>query len=120
MTEVRRTGLILVEDVRDLISQGTPFRVRYDLVGNGRDGQPRYQCVYLVEEDGETVHYTLIRRQPGPYGVQPREFNLYPGLVRHHRDYGDGSRLSLSARDWTIRLVPDDEDAADGEAKREA
>ena len=118
MAEVRRKGLILLSDVRELIAQGTPFDVRYDLVGGGDYEHPRYQCTYVVTEDGETVDYTLVRQQPGPYGAKAREFLLWPGLVRHHREFGGGIDLRLSLTDWRIEAVPPGEGAA--KDKREA
>lgn len=113
MSELRRTGLLTLEDVRDLISQGTPFDVRYDLIRSGDDAQPRYQCSYVVQEGAETVHYTLVRYKPGVHGPEPRVFSLWPGLVRHHREFGDGTDLRLAVADWTLTTI-----AREGVAKR--
>jgi hypothetical protein len=110
--------LILIEDMREVISQGTPFRVRYDLVRGGDNDRPIYQCVYEITEDDETIHYTLVRQKPGPYGAQPREFGLYPGLLRHHREFGGGGRLCISVDDWSVRVMPRDEDAAEEQRRR--
>jgi hypothetical protein len=119
MGELRRTGLLTLDDVRDLISQGTPFEVRYDLVRSGDDGQPRYHCIYVVNEGAETVHYTLVRYKPGPYGAEPRTFNLWPALLRHHREYGGGTDLRVSPDTWSISAIPR-EGAAKPKRRRKA
>lgn len=119
MGEVRRTGLLTIEDVRDSISEGTPFDVRYELVRSGDDAQPRYRCIYVVTEDDETVHYTLVGYKPGLHGAEPRTFSIWPGLVRHHREYGGDTDLRLSVVDWTLTTVPR-EGAAKRRRKRKA
>lgn len=86
--------LMTIDGVKDLIASGTAFRCRYELVEFTDDGKPRYQCVYLREGEPEAV---LVSTRFGPYGPDARLFNIWPGLFRHHLDFGDGRALCFDA-----------------------
>lgn len=100
--------LITIDGVKDLIGSGVDFRCRYELVGFTDDGKPRYQCVYLREGEPEAV---LVSTRFGPYGPDARLFNIWPGLFKHHHEFGDGHDL-LFDRDYNI--VFDAEGGSDG------
>ena len=82
--------LITIDGVKDLIGSGVDFRCRYELVEFTDDGKPRYQCVYLRAGEPEAI---LVSTRFGPYGPEPRLFNIWPGLFKHHREFGDGRAL---------------------------
>ena len=82
--------LITIDGVKDLIGSGVDFRCRYELVGFTDDGKPRYQCVYLREGEPEAV---LVSTRFGPFGPEARLFNIWPGLFKHHHEFGDGRDL---------------------------
>ncbi|ETX13523.1 hypothetical protein OCH239_10045 [Roseivivax halodurans JCM 10272] len=92
--------LITIDGVKDLIGSGVDFRCRYELVGFTDDGKPRYQCVYLREREPEAV---LVSTRFGPYGPEARLFNIWPGLFKHHHEFGDGRNLCFGS-DYTIAL----------------
>ncbi len=87
--------LITIDGVKDLIGSGTGFRCRYELVGFTDDGKPRYQCVYLREGEPEAV---LVSTRFGPYGPEARLFNIWPGLFKHHHEFGDGHALTFDGQ----------------------
>ena len=82
--------LITIDGVKDLIGSGVDFRCRYELVEFTDDGKPRYQCVYLRAGEPEAI---LVSTRFGPHGPEPRLFNIWPGLFKHHREFGDGRAL---------------------------
>ena len=82
--------LITIDGVKDLIESGVDYRCRYELVGFTDDGKPRYQCVYLRAGEPEAI---LVSTRFGPHGPEPRLFNIWPGLFKHHREFGDGRAL---------------------------
>jgi len=84
--------LITIDGVKDLIGSGVDFRCRYELVGFTDDGKPRYQCVYLRKGEPEAV---LVSTRFGPYGPEARLFNIWPGLFKHHHEFGDGRPLTF-------------------------
>ena len=73
--------LITIDGVKDLIASGTNFRCRYELVGF-TEGQP------------EAV---LVSTRFGPYGPEARLFNIWPGLFKHHHEFGDGRALTIGS-----------------------
>ena len=79
--------LITIDGVKDLIGSGVDFRCRYELVEFTDDGKPRYQCV--------------VSTRFGPYGPEPRLFNIWPGLFKHHHEFGDGRPLCFD-REFAI------------------
>ncbi len=94
--------LITIDGVKDLIESGARFRCRYELVEFTDDGKPRYQCVYLREGEPEAM---LVSTRFGPYGPEPRLFNIWPGLFKHHHEFGDGRTLCFE-HDYSIPLGP--------------
>lgn len=95
--------LITIDGVKDLMRSGVAFRCRYELVGFTDDGKPRYQCVYLREGEPEAI---LVSTRFGPYGPEARLFNIWPGLFRHHHEFGDGRALAF---DGDYNIAFDDE-----------
>ena len=108
MAGIGRRGLITMDGVKGLIAQGTPFQVRYELVGDGTDGArgiPKYRCIYEFAEHGsDFAEYVLVTTRFGPHGPQPREIGLWPGLVRHHVHYHPELDLCISS-DWTLHTA---------------
>ena len=100
--------LITIDGVKDLIGSGVDFRCRYELVGFTDDGKPRYQCVYLREGEPEAV---LVSTRFGPYGPEARLFNIWPGLFKHHHEFGDGRALCF---DGEYSIAFDAQGGSDG------
>ncbi|MCG7521902.1 hypothetical protein [Ruegeria sp. Ofav3-42] len=94
--------LITIDGVKDLIESGVDFRCRYELVEFADDGKPRYQCVYLREGEPEAI---LVATRFGPYGPDARLFNIWPGLFKHHVEFGDGRPLCFGL-DYSIAFDP--------------
>ena len=90
--------LITIDGVKDLMRSGVEFHCRYELVGFTDDGKPRYQCVYLRQGEPEAI---LVSTRFGPYGPEPRYFNIWPGLFKHHFEFGDGRALAFDG-DYNI------------------
>ena len=86
----RKYQLITIKGVRALMSEGVAFQCRYDLI-ELTNGKPRYQCIYLVGGK-ESI---LISDRVSENGVEPRLFNLWPGLFKHHFEFGDGTDLTF-------------------------
>jgi len=92
----RKYQLITIKGVRALMAEGSAFQCRYDLI-ELIDGKPRYQCIYLTE-GRESI---LISDRVSENGVEPRLFNVWPGLFKHHFEFGDGTELCFD-RDFII------------------
>lgn len=105
MNPNRVKGIISVDLVRELQARGIEFRCRYDLLDYDRTDTPRYLCVYLLENGSEE---TLITTRVGKGGGKNRRFSLWPGLFKHHEEYGDGSHLIVHP-DYRISTVRVDE-----------
>ena len=43
----------------------------------------------------------LVSTRFGPYGPEPRLFNIWPGLFKHHHEFGDGRTLCFDS-DYSI------------------
>ena len=113
MPIARHQILITIDGVKDLIKEDADFRCRYELVGFTEDGKPRYQCVYLREGEPEAM---LVSTRFGAHGPEPRYFNIWPGLFRHHIEFGDGRPLCFGD-DYAIGF--DEHSRRDGvQAKR--
>ncbi len=108
MPIARHQILITIDGVKDLIKQGVAFRCRYELVGFTDDGKPRYQCIYLRAGAPESI---LVSTRITPYGAEPRYFNIWPGLFKHHLDFGDGRPLCF---DGEFHIAFDDAGGRDG------
>lgn len=94
--------LITIDGVKDLIASDVAFRCRYELVGFTDDGKPRYQCIYLRDGEPEAI---LVSTRITPYGPEPRYFNIWPGLFKHHLEFGDG-RLLCFGGDYGVSAGP--------------
>ena len=92
----RQYKLITIKGVRALMAGSVRFQCRYDLI-ELINGKPRYQCIYLV--DGKES--ILISDRVSENGVEPRLFNVWPGLFKHHFEFGDGTDLAFD-RDFII------------------
>ncbi|MFK7943123.1 MAG: hypothetical protein AB8B85_09455, partial [Paracoccaceae bacterium] len=88
----RKYQLITIKGVKSLMTDGSRFQCRYDLV-ELNDGTPRYPCIYLV--DGrESI---LITDRVSAHGIEARLFNIWPGLFKHHFEFGDGTDLAFGS-----------------------
>ena len=88
-------SLITVEGVKDLRAKGVDFRVRYELMERASYGRrpPRYRCIYVLPDGEEAV--LVASRVSSFKGAEPRYFLLWPGLIAHHHEFGDGRALCL-------------------------
>lgn len=86
----RHYELITIKGVRALLKSNQEFQCRYDLVEMS-NGKPSYQCIYLVAGKEKI----LIRDRTSERGVEPRIFNFWPGLFRHHHEFGDSSNITV-------------------------
>ena len=105
MPIARNQILITIDGVKDLFEKGVAFRCRYELVGFTDDGKPRYQCIYLRIGEPEAI---LVSTRITPHGPElmfkePRYFNIWPGLFKHHLEFGDGRNLCFGP-DYSITL----------------
>jgi len=100
MPIARHQILITLEGVKDLQSKGIKFSCRYELVGFTDDGKPRYQCIYLQTDEPESI---LVSTRITPQGAEARYFNIWPGLFKHHLEFGDGRDMRFGA-DYAITL----------------
>jgi hypothetical protein len=102
MAEIaRHFTLITLDGVKDLLTRRVAFDCRYDFLGVASDGIPKYHCIYLY--DGQEAMLVLSRL--GKLGPAAREFNLWPGLFKHHKEFGGGSALCIN-NDWEINCIP--------------
>jgi hypothetical protein len=93
----RHHVLITVEGVRERMVKNQTFTCRYDLVGFANDGRPRYICVYLFEGK----EHILISSKVTAAGIKPKILAVWPGLFKHHFEFGDGTKICFSS-DYTI------------------
>ena len=96
-------SLITIDGVKDWIAKGIGFQCSYDLVGYTADRKPRYRCIYVLNESSEA--FVLVTTRVGKHGADVRLFNIWPGLFRHHDEFGDGRRLCFD-REFGLTLVP--------------
>ncbi len=86
--------MITIRDVKAMIAEQKPFSVSYKRCGVKDDGRPLFVAIY--EFDGRKA---LLRHthQLG-FGDTVREFNIWPGLIKYHNEYGDGRPVLLDVR----------------------
>ncbi|MDK3075576.1 hypothetical protein QO034_21135 [Sedimentitalea sp. JM2-8] len=96
-------SLITIDGVKDWTAKGIGFQCAYDLVGFTTDQKPRYRCIYVLSENSEA--FVLVTTRVGKHGADVRLFNIWPGLFRHHNEFGDGRRLCFD-REFGLILVP--------------
>ncbi|MBO9443897.1 hypothetical protein J7363_17545 [Phaeobacter italicus] len=108
MPIARHLSLITLDGVKDLITRKVDFTCRYELVGGTGDGKPLYQCIYSVGDE----ELLLVAAKVQKHGPKVRHFALWPGLVNHHTNYGDGRPVSL---DLDIRNAPESDGGPDGD-----
>lgn len=96
----RHHALVTVAGVNSWKTAGQCFQVRYDLVKLGvKSAAPAYNCVYIV--DGR--EYVLVATNARPSGfIEERKLGLWPGVFKHHDQYGDGTVLVLDPKLQTI------------------
>lgn len=95
----KHSNLIFVHEVRELIDKKVKFKCRYDLVGFSTDGCPRYTCIYFHNKDGEDREEILTTEKQTKRGTDAKVLQLWPGLIKHHRKWGDGSTLCIGPDD---------------------
>lgn len=96
-------AFINAADIRRLKELGEPFRVRYE--PQPWTGQPTFVAIYTLKDGTERAYVKMLVSKSG---VAPKALTLWPGVWRHHREYGDGEPLVLRIVD------PLEEGAADG------
>ena len=95
-------ALVTIDRVKMWLADRLPFICKYDLVGFTSDGKPRYRCIYMMGETGEP--FVLVSTRVGEQGADVRLFNIWPGIFKHHHEFGDGRALSFDG-DFCIQSV---------------
>jgi len=90
MVSKRAAGVISINDVVKLQKENAKFHCRYDFYDLGRSNSPRYSCTYILADGSEEA---LISMRIAEGEVRERLFALWPGLFKHHRQYGDGTQI---------------------------
>ena len=104
MKIARHYTLITLDGVKDLREWGFNFKVRYELVESEDYGSPKYHCIYLFEGKEAIL---IAQRKAGQKDVKYRTFNLWPGLLNHHHDYGDGTTLCINKDNTVVCVTPE-------------
>lgn len=89
----RILSLITLTGVRKFMQNGENFKVRYELASISSNQNPQYRVVYSFG-DGK-AEAVLIAQNFTDGGPTERLLNLWPGVVLHHRKYGDGQPLTI-------------------------
>ena len=108
MPIARHLSLITLDGVKDLIARDVEFTCRYELVRGTGDGKPLYHCIYTVGDE----ELILVAAKVQKHGPKVREFALWPGLVNHHVNFGDGHPVSI---DLDIRNAEGGDGGSDGD-----
>lgn len=112
----RQYTVVTIEMVRGLKEDQVPFTCRYEFIGLASLGRPKYHCIYSSPSYVGALCKSKISRA----GAEPREFDLWPGLIKHHQEFGDGRILCVKS-DYTIEsITPEGLEAAqalDAESK---
>jgi hypothetical protein len=104
----RQYTVVTIDMVRGLIEDQVPFTCRYEFIGLASLGRPKYHCIYT----SPTFVGALCKSKISRAGAVAREFDLWPGLFRHHHEFGDGRILCINS-DYTIEsITPDGLNAA--------
>ena len=90
MENKRAAGVISIDGVAKLQKANARFHCRYNYHDLGRSNSPQYTCTYILPNGAEEA---LISMRFAEGGVRERLFALWPGLFKHHRQYGDGSHI---------------------------
>ena len=93
MTEKKATSLITLTGVREWIENDVKFEVEYELVEVSKENIPRYIAVYKRLDTKED--FVFISKNWSSHGPHARIFNLWPGVIRHHLEFGDGRPLHV-------------------------
>ena len=104
MAEIaRHYTLITLDGVKDLIAKNVNFECRYELIGHAPNGIPRYSCIYKFEGEEAILVLSRLGNKGGP---KTREFNLWPGLFKHHEDFGGDTLLQIDAKSLQVTSIP--------------
>lgn len=104
MAEIaRHYTLITLDGVKELIADNVNFECRYELIGHAPNGIPRYSCIYLFDEKEAILVLSRLGNTGGP---KTREFNLWPGLFKHHEDFGSKTLLQVDATTLEVTIGP--------------
>ena len=104
--------LATIELVRRLQSAGVKFSMEYKLVADGDPSNPEYECYYDIpdsQEFGVLGRSLLVPTKIPPTGTVARRFKLWPGLLNHHKEFGDGSRLCIDVDTFEISCLQKDQ-----------
>ena len=101
----RNLSLITIDGVKDLTARGVSFQCNYDLAGFTEDGKPQYRCIYMPSDDPNW--FVLVATRVGKHGPDVRLFNIWPGLFKHHHEFGDGRSLCFNGK-FGLNLVEEE------------
>lgn len=96
----RQYTVVTIDMVRGLKEDRVPFTCRYEFIGLASLGRPKYHCIYT----SPTYVGALCKSKISRAGAVAREFDLWPGLFNHHREFGDGRILCIKP-DYTIESI---------------
>ncbi len=98
MPSKRYSNLIFIRHVKGLIAREAKFQTRYDLVGFAVNGTPQYTCNYIYrDENGLLLDEPLGSERQSRRGQERRRLGLWPGLLKHHFEWGDGSAITIDS-----------------------
>lgn len=95
-------GILTIKGLQSWIDDDIDFSSQYDQFGFTVDGRPRYRCIYL--RDATKTHYILVDQGPTENAFNVRLLHIWPGLFRHHQEFGDGRKLCFD-RDYRLTLI---------------
>ncbi len=88
--------MITAVGVSELQHNGTKYEIRYELVELTEQEEPKYIAVYTIDGwDNEAVYISTNFRTGGP---KARLFSIWPGIVKHHRQFGNGKTIRLDVQ----------------------
>lgn len=95
LTAKRPTDEVTLFATIDLVKQwqksGNAFTIAYEPEGFTADGKPQYRATYTLTDNGQRD--ALVSTHLTEHGPDVRLFNLWPGLFKHHHEFGDGRKL---------------------------
>ncbi len=96
----RQYTVVTIDMVRGFLEDKVPFTCRYEFIGFASHDRPKYHCIYTSPDYVGALCKSRISRT----GAVPRELVLWPGLINHHQEFGDGRFLCLKP-DFSIESV---------------
>ena len=93
---------VTIERIKQWKSSGQKFQVEYECARFEVRTGPEYRCQYILPDTGET--FTLVNPDGENREDHARLLRDRLGVIRHHRQYGDGRDL-LFDQDLEVYLV---------------